>query len=292
MGTGKRILTNRRIEEYGLWLYQREDSPETIKKYVYYLRLFQKFQNGREVSKMSMLAWKEYLRRRYAPVTVNGAMAAANGLFKFLGWMDCRARLLKVKRQIFCPEKKELFHDEYIRLVEAACEMGNERLAMLLQTICSTGIRVSEVKYITVEAVAKEQVEVNCKGRVRIVCLTRKLCRMLKDYAEKHHIGSGMIFITRTGQAMDRSNIWREMKKLGEIAGVTAEKIFPHNLRHLFARSYYKQEKDLNRLADILGHSDINTTRIYTMESGSKRRKELEQLNLLIGRYNRISLLL
>ena len=181
---------------------------------------------------------------------------------------------------------------EYTRLVRTALNKGNIRLALLIQTICSTGIRVSELPFITVEAAVKGKAEVDCKGKVRTVFLTRQLSQMLIRYAKEKHIESGMIFITRNGAALDRSNIWRDMKALGLEAGVAREKIYPHNLRHLFARSYYDSEKDLSRLADILGHSSVDTTRIYTMESGYNHIRQLENLRLLIGVDNRIPLLL
>ncbi len=180
----------------------------------------------------------------------------------------------------------------YKRLVNVARSEGNERLSLLLQTVCSTGIRISELNYITVNAVDKQIAEVDCKGKVRTVFLTDGLCRLLKAYARKMNIVSGMIFVTRNGRPLDRSNIWREMKRISHKAGVNPDKVFPHNLRHLFARVYYSQEKDLVRLADILGHSSVNTTRIYTMESGENHLRQLEKMDLLIDRYNRIPLLL
>lgn len=188
---------------------------------------------------------------------------------------DCTARFIKVKQKIFCPKQRELSREEYTKMVEAAREDGNERLCLLLQTVCSTGIRISELSYITVSAVERQAVEVDCKGKVRTVILTDGLCRLLREYAMKMNIKSGAIFITRSGKPMDRSNIWREMKKIGLKAGVNPNKVFPHNLRHLFARVYYSQEQDLARLADILGRRSISTTRICTMESGENHKKQL-----------------
>ncbi|CAK7045173.1 MAG: Tyrosine recombinase XerD [Bacteroides rodentium] len=177
-------------------------------------------------------------------------------------------------------------------MVEAARKDGNERLCLLIQTLCSTGIRISELSYITVTAVEKQIVQVDCKGKVRTIFLTRQLCRLLKEYAETRKIQSGTIFVTRSGKPMDRSNIWREMKKIGKKAGINPQKIFPHNLRHLFARVYYSQERDLLRLSDILGHSSVNITRIYTMESGENHVRQLERMGLLIEHYNRRGILL
>ena len=290
----ERIITDQDIERYGMWMYQNEKNSRTIQKYCGCLKEFQKFMEGKNVEKQDVIAWKENRKAKLAPTTVNGILAALNGFFKYRGWHDCTVKFYRVRRQIFSQEQKELHKPEYERLVVAAKAQGNERLSLLLQTIASTGIRVSEVPYITVEAAQKGVAEVDCKGKIRIVFLTRALCRMLKHYAQKRGIRTGMIFVTRSGRAMDQSNIWREMKRLGAQAGVSGQKIFPHNLRHLFARTYYNQEKDLSRLADILGHSSVNTTRIYTMESGRNHARQLEKLNLLVrnGAYNRIPLLL
>lgn len=288
----QRIIRESFIKEYEIWLYQNEKSAGTIEKYLYYLRQFQKFTKGRAVSKELVILWKEYLKKRLSPATVNGVLAALNGFLRFKGWPDCMVKFLKIGHRVFSLKQKELKKEEYQKLVLTAKQNGNERLALLIQTVCATGIRISELPFITVEAAGQGYAEVDCKGKVRMVFLPSGLCRLLYAYAEKHKIKMGMIFITRTGKAMDRSNIWREMKKLAKLAGVGGEKVFPHNLRHLFARSFYSQEKDLIRLADILGHSSINTTRIYTMESGEQHVRQLERLGLLIDDYNRISLLL
>ena len=279
----KRIVTQESVSKYCEWLYGCEKSSGTIKQYRYYLMLFMQYMNGKSV---------EILRERMAPVTVNSALAAVNGFFSYNAWQDCRTKFLKVSCRVFCPENREIDRDEYERLVKTAYKKGDERMAMLLQTICATGIRVSEVPYITLEAVKAGKAEVECKGRIRTVFLTSRLCYMLLDYAKKSHIDSGMIFVTRSGKALDRSNIWRNMKKLCEGADVLWDKVFPHNFRHLFARLYYEQEKNLVRLADILGHSNINTTRIYTMESGRNHMRQLEKLEVLFDFYNKFSLLL
>lgn len=288
----KRIVTQESVSKYCEWLYGCEKSSGTIKQYRYYLMLFMQYMNGKSVEKRDVIMWKGILRERMAPVTVNSALAAVNGFFSYNAWQDCRTKFLKVSRRVFCPENREIDRDEYERLVKTAYKKGDERMAMLLQTICATGIRVSEVPYITLEAVKAGKAEVECKGRIRTVFLTSRLCYMLLDYAKKSHIDSGMIFVTRSGKALDRSNIWRNMKKLCEGADVLWDKVFPHNFRHLFARLYYEQEKNLVRLADILGHSNINTTRIYTMESGHNHMRQLEKLEVLFDFYNKFSLLL
>ena len=246
----ERIVTQESVNRYCEWLYGCEKSSGTIKQYKYYLILFMQYMNGKSVEKSDVIMWKGILRERMAPVTVNSALAAVNGFLTHNAWQDCRTKFLKVSRRVFCPENREIDRDEYKRLVKCAYKRGDERMAMLLQTICATGIRVSEVPYITIEAVKQGKAEVECKGRIRTVFLTRRLCYMLLDYAKKSHIDSGMIFVTRSGKALDRSNIWREMKALGLKANVDREKIFPHNLRHLFARTYYAMTKDLSKLAD------------------------------------------
>ncbi len=285
-----RILSDSLLENYKAWLKESEKSTRTVQKYGYYLNLFQSFLGGEQVTKQRVLCWKEELKERFSPGTVNGALAALNGLFRFCGWEDLQVRFLKVGRQTFCQARRELTRNEYIRLVRAARNEGDERLALVLQTICSTGIRISELSGITVEAVRARAAKIECKGKIRTVFLPTELCQLLNFYAQKMQICAGPVFVTRRGKPLDRSNVWRDMKKLSEKARVDQEKIFPHNLRHLFARMYYSQEKDLLRLADILGHSDINTTRVYTIESGENHIRQLEQLGLVVEQYNRISL--
>lgn len=287
-----RFITTRNINDYCVWLDRCERSQETIQRYHYHLIQFMEFMDDRPVTKEMVIIWKSYLREIMAPVTVNGALAALNGFFGYNVWDDCKVRFLKITKKIFCPESRELSKPEYQQLVKTALDQGNERLALILETICCSGIRVSELPFITVEAAHSGQADVDCKGRIRTVLLTTKLCNRLLDYAKRKGVKDGKIFVTRTGKALDRSNIWREMKALGHDSGVKREKIFPHNLRHLFARTYYGMTKDLSKLADILGHRDINTTRIYTIESGSKHREQLENMRLLVPPYNRISLLL
>ena len=287
----KRFITEEDVERYGQYLAECEKSRATIQKYQYYLTLFQRYVAGRELKKKQVVQWKEDMKRCLAAVTVNGAISALNGFFRYKGWDNYTTKFYKIGRQIFCPEQKELEKWEYERLVNGARSQGDERMAMVMQTIAATGIRVSELPYITAEAVRVGASEIACKGRIRTIILTAKLCRALQQYMEPRGIVSGPIFITRSGRPMDRSNIWRAMKRLGESCGVAGTKIFPHNLRHLFARTYYNQEKDLSKLADILGHSSINTTRIYTMESGKQHARQLEKLDLLV-KDNRMCLLL
>lgn len=229
-----------------------------------------------------LLNWKAWLTSQYAPATVNSMLAAANGFFAFLGWQDLGIKLLKIQRSPFCDEGKELTRAEYTRLVQAAEQEGNLRLSLLLQTICATGIRVSKLQFITAEAVHSGRAEVHNKGKHRLVFLPDKLRGLLKKFTQAEKITAGAVFVTRTGKPVDRSNIWRDMKRLCESAGVEPGKVFPHNLRHLFARTYYAIEKNLSRLADILGHSSVNTTRIYTTESGYIHARQVNGMGLIL----------
>ena len=218
----------------------------------------------------------------HAPATVNSILAAVNGFFRFMGWKDIAVKLLKIQKALFCDERRELTRAEYARLVSAAQKVGNERLSLVMQTICATGTRVSELRFITVEAVTTGRAEICNKGKRRTVFLPGRLRRLLRKYLQKQKKTAGAVFTTRTGRPLDRSNIWRDMKRLCDSAGVEPGKVFPHNLRHLFARTYYTLEKDLSRLADILGHSSVNTTRVYTMESGAVHARQMERMGLVL----------
>lgn len=218
----------------------------------------------------------------HAPATVNSILAAVNGFFRFMGWKDIAVKLLKIQKALFCDERRELTRAEYARLVSAAQKVGNERLSLVMQTICATGTRVSELRFITVEAVTTGRAEICNKGKRRTVFLPGRLRRLLRKYLQKQKKTAGAVFTTRTGRPLDRSNIWRDMKALCESADVEPGKVFPLNLRHLFARTYYSLEKDLSRMADILGHSSVNTTRIYTVESGGVHQRQLEHMGLII----------
>ena len=275
-------ITADHIAHYAAYLQEQERAKNTVKKYVHDLHDFMTFLEGQPVTKGAVIAWKEHLADTYTPATVNSMLAAVNGFFHFMDWPKLAVKPLKVQRPLFCDENREMTRAEYVRLVDAAQRQGNERLALLLQTICATGIRVSELRFITVEAVALGRTAVSNKGKRRTVFLPGKLCGLLKKYLKKQKITDGSVFVTRTGKPLDRSNIWRDMKALCESAGVEPDKVFPHNLRHLFARTYYSLEKDLSRLADILGHSNISTTRIYTAESGFVHARQMERLELVL----------
>ena len=278
-----RILTSKAVQSFKKYLREEEKSANTIEKYLRDVRAFAEYLGGAEVTKEAVIAYKsKLLAESYAVRSINSMLASLNGLFSFLGWTDCRVKSIKLQRQIYCPEEKELTKAEYMRLVNTAKQKGNERLNLILQTICGTGIRVSELQYITVEAVKCGEAIVSLKGKTRTIFIVRELQKKLLRYAAEQGISSGTIFITRTGRPLSRTNIWREMKGLCEQAGVNPNKVFPHNLRHLFARTFYGIEKDIAKLADILGHSSINTTRIYIISTGNEHRRRMEHMRLII----------
>ena len=277
-------LTPELIQNYLLYQEEQERSTATIQKYTHdltelYLYLYL---NGQPLNKFVLIGWKQKLTETYAPATVNSMLTAVNGYLSYMGWPELRVKLLKIQKSLFLDEQKELTRREYIRLVQAAEREGNERLSLVIQTICATGIRVSELRFITAEAVCCGRAGITNKGKRRTVFLPNKLRRLLKQYLKKKKITAGAVFVTRTGKPLNRSNIWRDMKALCERAGVDSDKVFPHNLRHLFARTYYSMERDLSRLADILGHSNVSTTRIYTAESGATHAKQMERMDLIV----------
>ena len=266
------------MEKFKTYLINEEKSELTVEKYLRDVRRFWAWAREKELTKSLVLEYKNELVEQYAVVSVNSIISSLNCYFNYIGRSDCRVKVIKQQRRAFLPEEKELTKAEYVRLIRAA--ENKPRLSLLMQTICSTGIRVSEHRFITVEAARCGQADVRMKGKHRVVFLEKKLRKALLRYAKAHGIISGSIFVTATGKPLNRCNIWAEMKKLCDTAGVRREKVFPHNLRHLFARLYYGIEHDIVRLADILGHSSINTTRIYTMESGQSHRRQLAQLQL------------
>ncbi len=279
---GKNI-TKEIITDFAKYLRLEEKSDNTIEKYRRDVTAFLTYAKACLVTKELVIEYKQHLvSEGYAIRSVNSMLASLNSLFTFLGWLDCKVKFIKLQQHIYCPEKKELTKAEYLRLVNTAKQKGNERLNLILQTICGTGIRVSELQFITVEAVKNGEATVSLKGKTRSVFIVKDLQRKLLRYATEQNIKSGAIFITRTGKPMNRTNIWREMKKLCESAGVNTSKVFPHNLRHLFARVFYGIEKDIAKLADILGHSSINTTRIYIISTGTEHRKRMENMRLIV----------
>ena len=278
----KRRITRERMDSFGRYLSQEERSRGTVEKYLRDVRELAAWLGGREVTKEGLSQWKEVLRDRgRAPATINGKLAAVNSFLGFLGWTDCRVKALKLQRRLFRETGKELTRQEYGRLVEAAKTMGKERLVLLMETICATGIRASEVRYITQEAARTGRAEISLKGKVRTILLPGKLRRKLLQYARKHKIASGELFLTRSGRPLSRKQIWAEMKNLCRGAEVEATKVFPHNLRHLFARRFYEVCRDIVKLADVLGHASIETTRIYLVSTGAEHQRVLERLGLV-----------
>ena len=270
------------IQNFRNYLTQEGKSKGTIGKYLHDVAVFTGWLAGRELSREYVAGWKESLiLANYAPVTINSMLSAVNCLLKFLGYSEYRVKFLKIQRKVFCDQRRELGRDEYGRLLDTARSRGKERLALLMETICSTGIRVSEVKYITVEAVIKGRTDISLKGKIRTILLTERLCKRLLLFARKQKITTGEIFVTSRKKGMSRHQIWRDMKALCRHAGVEESKVFPHNLRHLFARTFYRASRDVTQLADVLGHSSIETTRIYLMSTGEEHQRQLERLGLV-----------
>ena len=261
-------------------LIDEEKSSATVEKYLRDVRCFFAFLNEKEITKENVREYKSMLIKKYAPASTNSMLTALNVFLKFAGYYECQVKLLKIQKQIFINEEKELTKAEYQRLLQAA---GGGRLSLIMQTICATGIRVSELEYITVEAVKRGKGIVDCKNKIRCIFIPKILQRKLKEYIHKKKIKSGSVFLTKNGKTLNRSNIWRDMKQLCKKANVSPEKVFPHNLRHLFARTFYMVEKDIVKLADLLGHSSINTTRIYMMESGKNHQNRIERVEKVLS---------
>ena len=275
-------LYQQQIQEFGLFLQQEEREPATIQKYLRDAQAFAAWLGGRPVNKETVAAWKGHLLQKgYAPVTINAMLAAINQLCLYAGWPECRVKYLRIQKQLFRREERELKQAEYLRLLETAHRQGKHRLALLLETICATGVRVSEVAYITVEAARAGRTDVALKGKIRTILLPSKLCRKLLQYAKKEKIASGALFVTRSGKTLSRKQIWAEMKGLCLQAKVAPSKVFPHNLWHLFARTFYRVCRDVAKLADLLGHSSIETTRIYLSSTTAEHARQLERLGLV-----------
>ncbi len=275
------ILSDKTIKNYIRYLHEQERSVSTIKSYQRELLSLQLFLDDSPLTKDKLLSYKTMITSQYAPTTCNVSIAAINNLLKYMCRPDLTLKPLKIQKQIYETANKELTKKDYNKLIKAALINGDERTALAIQTICATGIRVSELQFITIEALKQGQAQVNNKGKNRIVFIPKTLSNLLKKYVINHNIASGPIFVTRSGKCLDRSNLWKSMKQLCSIAGVKSSKVYPHNLRHLFAKTYYTQQKDISRLADILGHSSINITRIYTRESGAVHAKQIEGLGLI-----------
>ncbi len=282
MENAVKSITKESIEQFGKWLCGEERVSGTVQKYLRDITAFSEWLDGREIAKETVCEWKErLLEKGYKPVTVNSMLAAVNTYCRFAG-ICVRVKFLRIQRRLFQEESRNLKRNEYERLIAAAEKSGKERLSLLLETIGGTGIRVSEVKYITVESLKAGKADISLKGKIRTILLPNKLCRKLLKYAKNKKIASGEIFITKSGKGISRKQIWAEMKAICGKAGVESSKVFPHNLRHLFARVYYKATKNVAQLADLLGHSSIETTRIYLLSTGEEHAKQLERLGLIL----------
>lgn len=280
---GEKLITMEKVEEFKTFLIAEEKAENTVEKYMRDVRAFTAWQGQRPVTKEKVVEYKaKLLESGYARGSVNSMLVSLNRFFGFLSWYELRVKTLKLQRQIYCPEERDLSWQEFERLIQAARSDGDERLETLLQTIVATGVRVSELRFITVEAARAGEAAVSLKGKTRPVIIVKKLRKLLLGYARKRNIVSGPIFITRSGKPMSRTNVWREMKRLCKKAGVNPSKVFPHNLRHLFARIFYREKRDIVKLADVLGHASIETTRLYVISTGAEHRKYLESLPLLI----------
>jgi len=275
-----KILTEQ-IQEFANHLSREEKSDATQEKYLRDVQAFCVYTGGQEITKELVVAWKKQLvENGYAVRSINSMLASVNSLLDFMGLSGCKVKNIRTQRQTYCAEDQELSKSEYLRLLAAS--KHNEQLNLVIQTICGTGIRVSELRYFTVEAIRRGEVTVDCKNKTRMILVPGKLKNILLNYAKRQGVTAGLIFVTRNGKPLNRSNIWAAMKKLCEVAGVKPSKVFPHNLRKLFARTFYGIEKDIAKLADILGHSSINTTRIYIMTTGVEHRRKIERLGLVV----------
>lgn len=278
----KCTLTQERVTDFLRYLRDEERSSGTQEKYLRDIRSFRSWLDGRTVTKEAVTGWKTHLLDSgYSPITINSMLASVNMLLRWLGCEDCRVRLLKVQRKVFRDPARELTRAEYKRLLGTAQELKKERLELLIESIGATGMRVSEVKYLTVEALQQGQLQISLKGKIRVILLPSKLCRKLLKYAARKKITSGEVFLTRSGKGLSRKQIWAEMKRLCRDAGVEPGKVFPHNLRHLFAREFHRVCRDVVKLADVLGHSSIETTRIYLLSTGTEHARQLERLGLI-----------
>jgi len=278
----KEMTMKAQVVQYIDYLAREEKSITTRKQYQRDILRFLQETEGTALTKELVLRYKEALQKRYQSASINTKIAALNGFFSFIGRNDLRMKQLRIQRRAYCSAEKELTKEEYLRLVNTAKRQENEKLSVILQTICGTGIRVSELQFITAEAVREGEALIRLKGKTRTILISGKLQKILKDYMKRKQILSGPLFVTRTGRPIDRSNIWKDMKALCERARVNPHKVFPHNLRHLFARCFYAIDKDIARLADILGHSNINTTRIYIISSGREHRQHMDALGLVV----------
>lgn len=270
------------VDGYASALRAQEKSAATVEKYLRDVSAFLAFLGDRAIERAALLDYKAQIAARYSPNAANSVLAAINSFLRFLGEGALSLRRLRVQKSAFCPEEREISRAEYERLVRTADSRGKRRLSLVLQTVCGTGIRISELKFITVEALSRGEACVNCKGKLRRIFIVRELRKKLAAYARSRGIVTGAVFVTRGGAPLDRSNVWRDMKALCAAARVNPKKVFPHNLRHLFARVFYELDRDISRLADVLGHSSVDTTRIYIISNGAEHKRRLERMHLIL----------
>ncbi len=278
----KKMINTQMLACFEEHLKSEERSERTIEKYMRDVRAFLLYLRDEPLDRERVLDYKSKLKETYAITSANSMLAALNAFFRFCGWHGLCVRQFRVQREAYCKKEKELTREEYKRLLSVAASKGKERLNLIIQTICGTGIRVSELRYITVEALQNGEATVNCKGKVRRIFLVPELCRKLRRFAKEQHINTGSIFVGKSGKPLNRSSIWRQMKELCTAAKVPPTKVFPHNLRHLFARTFYGLEKDIAKLADILGHASINTTRIYIATTYEEHKRKMANMRLIL----------
>jgi len=274
-------ITQKLIKKFQTFLVNEEKSKSTVEKYIRDITFFQLWLGEKPLNKNTILEYKAHITKHYAPASVNSIISSLNSFFTYCEWYELKLKALKIQRKIFSDKDCELSREDYDNLLIAAKKENNIRLYHIIQTLGSTGIRISELQHITVEAVIKKQATINCKGKMRVIILPKELCKMLRAYAKEKNIYTGSIFVTKNGKPLDRSNIWKQLKNLCQKANVSKCKVYPHSFRHFFARCFYTAQKDIVRLADILGHSSVNTTRIYTMENSDVHREQVEMLGLL-----------
>ena len=278
----KLSINKKDLQKFETFLRDSEKSCHTIEKYIRDIINFFEFSINRKITKALLLEYKESLQNKYSMSSANSMISSLNSFLCFCGYDSMRLKQFKLQRSVYCPESKELTKDEYSALISAAKARNNARLSLIIQALCATGMRVSELEFITVEAAKKGEAVVTSKGKTRTVFLVSHLCKKLLTYCKENNVKSGCVFVTKNGRPLNRSNIWKDMKKLCETANVDPQKVFPHNLRHLFARTFYSLEKDLAKLADILGHSNINTTRIYIISTGAEHKRKIERMHLIM----------
>ena len=276
-------MTSEQMQSYAEHLRMEECSESTVRKYDHALEaLYGWLLEDKSVTKERLLAWKAEISEKNAASTVNVMISALNSFFAFMSWDNLRMKQVKTQRRIYRDKDRELTKEEYMRLLNAARNKGNLRLYYLMQTLGSTGIRISELRFITAQALREGSAVVDCKGKRRVILIPKKLRKKLLAYCEKANVTSGPVFVTKNGKPLNRSNVWKELQRLCNDAGVERGKVFPHNFRHLFAVTFYRMEKDIAKLADLLGHASVNTTRIYIMESGAEHERQLEKLGLVV----------